>query len=208
MRSLLCRDLSGGSSRPCLLRFSRSPIRASAADVARSFPFLRDLERLSSSSSLLKGVLCRCRCVRWRGERDRSRCRRSSRDRVSPRRRSRGSSSFFFSSLMPEGRIEGFLSSSLSIGVFLSLSSASLCFRFRPARMEEMAPSWRRRMSPAVGLSFRRFFSSATVRSSRRAWASAASLARRAALWFVVSLMMRPRNRVLGLALFAGLVRK
>lgn len=198
MRSLLCRDLSGGSSCPCLLRFSRSPIRASAADVARSFPFLRDLERLSSSSSLLKGVLCRCRCVRWRGERD----------RVSPRRRSRGSSSFFFSSLMPEGRIEGFLSSSLSIGVFLSLSSASLCFRFRPARMEEMAPSWRRRMSPAVGLSFRRFFSSATVRSSRRAWASAASLARRAALWFVVSLMMRPRNRVLGLALFAGLVRK
>jgi len=60
-------------------------------------------------------------------------------------------------------------------------------------------------MSLGVGFSFRRFRSSASVRSSRRACASAASLASRAALCDVVSLMMRPRKRVFGLALFAGL---
>ncbi len=64
-----------------------------------------------------------------------------------------------------------------------------------------MLPSWRRRMSEALGFSLRRFFSSVSVGSSSRAWASAASLAKRAALWLVVSLMMRPRKRVFGLAL-------
>jgi len=68
-----------------------------------------------------------------------------------------------------------------------------------------MSPSWRRRISVVLGFSLRRFLSSASVRLSRRACASAASLASRAALWLAVSLMMRPKNRVFGFALLAGL---
>jgi hypothetical protein len=71
--------------------------------------------------------------------------------------------------------------------------------------MEDMSPNCRRLMSEALGLSLRLFFSSDPVRSSRRAWASAVSFARRAALWLVVSLMMRPKKRVFGFALFEGL---
>ena len=84
-------------------------------------------------------------------------------------------------------------------------SRSAPLFRVRPLRMDEISPSCRRLISEALGLSLRRFFSPVSVRSSSRACASAASLARRAALWFVVSLMMRPRKRVFGLALFDGL---
>jgi hypothetical protein len=94
-------------------------------------------------------------------------------------------------------------------GVSLEYSAPSLSsperFRFRPRRIDEISPNWRRRISPELGFSLRLFFSSASVRSSKRACASAASLASSAALWLVVSLIMRPRNRVLGFALLAGL---
>lgn len=68
-----------------------------------------------------------------------------------------------------------------------------------------MFPSWRPRISLAVGLYFLRFSSSASARFLRRAWASPCSLAARALLCRLVPLMILRRKRVFGLNLLAGL---
>lgn len=68
-----------------------------------------------------------------------------------------------------------------------------------------MLPSWRPRISFALGLYLRRFSSSTSARSLKRACASDCSFARRASLWRFVPLMMLRKNFVLGFSLFEGL---
>jgi hypothetical protein len=87
-------------------------------------------------------------------------------------------------------------------------SSALSCFLFLllPCKVAAMSPSCRRRMSLASGLCFRCSLALACAKLSNRACDSAASLASSASLWFLVSVMMCRRNRVLGLALVSGLV--
>lgn len=68
-----------------------------------------------------------------------------------------------------------------------------------------MFPSWRPRISVAVGLYLRRFSSSVSASSFNRACESASSFAVSVLLWCSVPLMMLRKNRVLGLALLAGL---
>lgn len=68
-----------------------------------------------------------------------------------------------------------------------------------------MFPSWRPRISLALGLYLRRFSSSVSASSFKRACESASSFAVSVLLWCSVPLMMLRRNRVLGLALLAGL---
>lgn len=95
-----------------------------------------------------------------------------------------------------------------------SSSSAVVVGRFRfcplewPPNKAAMFPSWRPRVSPAVGLYLLRFSSSASARSRRRACDSDCSLARSALLCRSVLLIIPCRNRVLGLSLFAGLLKR
>lgn len=93
-------------------------------------------------------------------------------------------------------------------------SSNELVGRFRfcapdwPPSKAAMFPSWRPRISPAVGRYFLRFSSSASARSRRRACDSDCSLARRALLCRSVLLIIVCRNRVLGFSLFVGLLQQ